>query len=210
MHGGAAALLPAPPAAPALPCTTAPAHQPALANGRARGCWQNGVESFKSTDYESAADAFSAAHSVAPGLPIPPYNIACCHARLNAPAVAVSWLRTAFALQRALDEGVGVAAEEQARQAGTAAPLASIGIMEVMDDPDFDGLKEYPGFESLLREETARPSPAKEKKTTARAGWKKVKVVGKREKVKKQVRLLPSRLPPSATAVSPPKSLEFL
>jgi hypothetical protein len=124
-----------------------------------------GVEAFKQGDFDSAVDAFTEAHTLQPGLPIPPYNIACCHAKLGAPPTSVSWLRTALALQRTLDEsgagaGAGVLAGEEARQAESAAPIATIGVTEVLDDPDFDAIHSHPLFEALLREETSKPDPA--------------------------------------------------
>jgi hypothetical protein len=124
-----------------------------------------GVEAFKQGDFDTAVDAFTEAHTLQPGLPIPPYNIACCHAKLGAPPTSVSWLRTALALQRMLDEsgagaGAGVLAGEEARQAESAAPIATIGVTEVLDDPDFDAIHSHPLFEALLREETSKPDPA--------------------------------------------------
>ena len=149
---------------------------------------QTGVDAFRQSDFDTAVDAFTAAHTLEPTLPIPPYNMACCHAKLGAAPTSVSWLRTALAMQRMLDDGVGagVAPGEQARRAGSAEPIMAIGLTEVLDDPDFDGIHSHPLFEALLREETAKPDPAAVAKVEAKAGWKKVKVVGKREKAKKQ------------------------
>ena len=116
-------------------------------------------------DFDTAIDAFTEAHSLQPALPIPPYNIACCHAKLGQPPTSVSWLRTALALQRTLDQrgvgaGAGVGPGEKAQQLDSAAPIGSIGVAEVLDDPDFDSIHSHPLFEALLREETAKPDPA--------------------------------------------------
>ena len=152
---------------------------------------QTAVEAFKQGDFETAIDAFTEAHTLKPSLPIPPYNIACCHAKLGKPPTSVSWLRTALALQRTLDEqgkggGAGLDAGEKAQQADTATPIASIGVTEVLDDPDFDAIRSHPLFEALLREETSKPEPAAAAQTEARAGWKKVKAASKRDKVAKK------------------------
>ncbi len=174
-----------------------------------------GVEAFKQADFDTAADAFTEAHTLKPSLPIPPYNIACCHAKLGKPPTSVSWLRTALALQRRLDErgtgaGAGTEPGEAAQQADSRAPIGSIGITEVLDDPDFDSIHSHPLFEALLREETAKPVPAAAtvskrtpqplgrqyhvltagrlwtQQTGARASWKKAKAVSKRDSVKKK------------------------
>ncbi len=150
-----------------------------------------GVEAFKQADFDTAVDAFTEAHTLKPSLPIPPYNIACCHAKLGKPPTSVSWLRTALALQRRLDErgvgaGAGTEPGETAQQTDSAAPIGSIGITEVLDDPDFDAIHSHPLFEALLREETAKPDPAAAAQTEARAGWKKAKALSKRDSVKKK------------------------
>eukprot|EP01047_Picozoa_sp_COSAG01_P103869 COSAG01_NODE_33272_length_567_cov_0.767094_1_plen_115_part_00 len=88
----------------------------------------------------------------------PLYNQAACHAALADKERAVDTLRSALELQEALGRAL---AEGAPPPDGGAA--VELGVVAVMEDPDFDGLHGFAPFEALIMERS--------KGFTVRPGW---------------------------------------
>jgi tetratricopeptide (TPR) repeat protein len=132
-----------------------------------------GLVEFEQQRLEEALAAFSTAQQLEPQLPIPAYNAAACHARLGDVEVAVQSLERALALQTALPSH----AEGNS---------ASIGAVEIMEDPDFDCLHGSSAFDQMVAAATrAETTEAGRAKTRVAVGWKRAKLGVKRDQFMK-------------------------